>query len=1089
MKRLTLTTLAVLGILFAFAQDKKKGTWDVNNPPGNYTEIPISTDEGTWMNVDVSPDGKTLAFDMLGDIYTMPITGGKPKALRSGLAWEVQPRFSPDGKHILFTSDAGGGDNIWVMKSDGSDAKQITQETFRLLNNGAWMPDGQYFVTRKHFTSQRSLGAGEIWMYHISGGKGIQLTKRKNDQQDVNEPVVSPDGKYVYFSEDVYPGGYFQYNKDPNDQIYVIKRYNTETGNIEVVTGGPGGACRPQISNDGKKLAFVRRVRTKSVLFIHNLETGQEFPIFDGLSKDQQEAWAIFGPYTGYDWMPGDEEIVIWGKGKLNRVNVTTKASQIIPFQIDDTRKVAETVKFKQEVYTSEMEVKVLRQLITSPDGSYTIFNALGHLWKAPMGKGRSERLTSDTAFEFEPSFSPDGKSIVYVTWDDEKMGAIQVMDLTTGTTKKLTQKEGIFRTPSFSPDGQHIVFRKEAGNIHQGYTFDKQPGIYMMEIESGEIELVSKSGEYPVFSADGSKVFYQTGGYLFGALSKAFKYMDLQSKKEHTIFTSKYANRFVPSPDNQWIAFIELHKVYIAPLSMHGKAMSLSSSTKEVPVAQVARDAGINLHWSADSKSLHWTLGNEYYTDKLTERFAFLDGAGEKLPPMDTTGLKIDLTVSMDKPEGVIAFTHARIITMEGDEVIEDGTIVIEDNEIKDLGTFDNIKIPKSAKVYDVDGKTIMPGIIDVHAHLGAFRFGLSPQKHWQYYANLAYGVTTTHDPSSNTEMTFTQSEMVKAGVMTGPRIYSTGTILYGADGDFKAVINNLEDAKSALRRTKAFGAFSVKSYNQPRRNQRQWVIEAARQLEIMVYPEGGSFFYHNMSMVADGHTSVEHNIPVAPLYSDVIQFWSQTGTANTPTLIVNYGGINGEFYWYQKTNVWEKERLLAFTPRRIIDSRSRHRIMIPEEEYTNGHILTSQSCTKLQEAGTDICLGAHGQLQGLGAHWELWMLQQGGMSNHEALKSATIRGAKYIGMDEEIGSLKKGKLADLIVIDGNPLENIQQSEHVVYTMVNGRLYDAETVNEIGNYTRERTPFYWEQEGSGNAYPYFESTQSFMRPTCHCRN
>ncbi|MEL6633167.1 MAG: amidohydrolase family protein [Bacteroidota bacterium] len=1089
MKRLTLTTLAVLGILFAFAQDKKKGTWDVNNPPGNYTEIPISTDEGTWMNVDVSPDGKTLAFDMLGDIYTMPITGGKPKALRSGLAWEVQPRFSPDGKHILFTSDAGGGDNIWVMKSDGSDAKQITQETFRLLNNGAWMPDGQYFVTRKHFTSQRSLGAGEIWMYHISGGKGIQLTKRKNDQQDVNEPVVSPDGKYVYFSEDVYPGGYFQYNKDPNDQIYVIKRYNTETGNIEVVTGGPGGACRPQISNDGKKLAFVRRVRTKSVLFIHNLETGQEFPIFDGLSKDQQEAWAIFGPYTGYDWMPGDEEIVIWGKGKLNRVNVTTKASQIIPFQIDDTRKVAETVKFKQEVYTSEMEVKVLRQLITSPDGSYTIFNALGHLWKAPMGKGRSERLTSDTAFEFEPSFSPDGKSIVYVTWDDEKMGAIQVMDLTTGTTKKLTQKEGIFRTPSFSPDGQHIVFRKEAGNIHQGYTFDKQPGIYMMKVENGEIELVSKSGEYPVFSADGSKVFYQTGGYLFGALSKAFKYMDLQSKKEHTIFTSKYANRFVPSPDNQWIAFIELHKVYIAPLSMHGKAMSLSSSTKEVPVAQVARDAGINLHWSADSKSLHWTLGNEYYTDKLTERFAFLDGAGEKLPPMDTTGLKIDLTVSMDKPEGVIAFTHARIITMEGDEVIEDGTIVIEDNEIKDLGTFDNIKIPKSAKVYDVDGKTIMPGIIDVHAHLGAFRFGLSPQKHWQYYANLAYGVTTTHDPSSNTEMTFTQSEMVKAGVMTGPRIYSTGTILYGADGDFKAVINNLEDAKSALRRTKAFGAFSVKSYNQPRRNQRQWVIEAARQLEIMVYPEGGSFFYHNMSMVADGHTSVEHNIPVAPLYSDVIQFWSQTGTANTPTLIVNYGGINGEFYWYQKTNVWEKERLLAFTPRRIIDSRSRHRIMIPEEEYTNGHILTSQSCTKLQEAGTDICLGAHGQLQGLGAHWELWMLQQGGMSNHEALKSATIRGAKYIGMDEEIGSLKKGKLADLIVIDGNPLENIQQSEHVVYTMVNGRLYDAETVNEIGNYTRERTPFYWEQEGSGNAYPYFESTQSFMRPTCHCRN
>jgi imidazolonepropionase-like amidohydrolase len=254
------------------------------------------------------------------------------------------------------------------------------------------------------------------------------------------------------------------------------------------------------------------------------------------------------------------------------------------------------------------------------------------------------------------------------------------------------------------------------------------------------------------------------------------------------------------------------------------------------------------------------------------------------------------------------------------------------------------------------------------LHAHLGAFRDGISPQKHWEYYANLAYGVTTTHDPSVNSEITFAQSEMVKAGTLTGPRIYSTGTILYGADGDFKAEINSLEDAKSALRRTKAFGAFSVKSYNQPRREQRQQVIEAARQLGIRVVPEGGSFFYHNLSMVADGHTSVEHNIPVAPLYKDVISFWSNTKTSNTPTLIVNYGGLTGEYYWYQNTEVWKKEKLLKFTPRPIIDSRSRHRTMVPQEEYENGHILTSKSCKKLADAGVNINLGAHGQLQGLG-------------------------------------------------------------------------------------------------------------------------
>ncbi|MGI9543893.1 MAG: TolB family protein, partial [Cyclobacteriaceae bacterium] len=288
------------------SKNQKDKKWDVNDPPGKYKDIEFTVNTGTWMNLDVSPDGQTIVFDLLGDIYNMPITGGTAAVLRSGLAYEVQPRFSPDGKKILFTSDAGGGDNIWTMQADGSDAKQITKESFRLLNNGAWLPDGQYIVARKHFTSQRSLGAGEMWIYHISGGEGVQLTKRKNDQQDVNEPAISPDGRYLYFSEDMYPGGFFQYNKDPNDQIYQIRRYDRETGEIDRVTGGPGGACRPQVSHDGRKLAFVKRIRTKTALMIHDLETGQEYPIFDGLSKDQQEAWAIFGAYTGFDWTPDD---------------------------------------------------------------------------------------------------------------------------------------------------------------------------------------------------------------------------------------------------------------------------------------------------------------------------------------------------------------------------------------------------------------------------------------------------------------------------------------------------------------------------------------------------------------------------------------------------------------------------------------------------------------------------------------------------------------------------------------------------------------------------------------------------------------
>ncbi|MEM6768885.1 MAG: amidohydrolase family protein, partial [Bacteroidota bacterium] len=531
------------------------------------------------------------------------------------------------------------------------------------------------------------------------------------------------------------------------------------------------------------------------------------------------------------------------------------------------------------------------------------------------------------------------------------------------------------------------------------------------------------------------------------------------------------------------------LFNVYIAPLPLHGKSVDLSGTTKSVPVAKVSRDAGINLHWSADSKSLHWSLGNAYFSEPLTDRFSFVEGSAEELPPVDTVGTPIVLKYTMDKPEGMIAFTNAHIITMEGEKVIENGTVLIEDNRIKKVGTSAEVKVPSAAKVVDLEGKTLLPGFIDTHAHLGAFRFGLSPQKHWQYYANLAYGVTTTHDPSTNTEMTFAQSEMVKAGEMIGPRIYSTGTILYGADGDFKAVINSLDDARSSVRRIKAYGSFSVKSYNQPRRNQRQQVIQASRELGIMVYPEGGSTFFHNLSMILDGHTSVEHNLPVAPLYKDVISLWAATGTANTPTLVVNYAGMSGEYYWYQHTNVWEKERLLSFTPRGIVDARSRHRTMVPEEEYENGHILTSQSCAALQRAGVDICVGSHGQLQGLAFHWEMWNLHQGGMTEMEALRSATMNGARYIGMEKEIGSIKEGKLADMVVLKGNPLENLHETEHVIYTVINGRLYDSETMNEIGNYEADRTKFYWELPGSGNAFPLHVQTNSFMQPQCACRH
>ncbi|PYF76807.1 imidazolonepropionase-like amidohydrolase [Pedobacter nutrimenti] len=1071
----------------SFSQDKTDpSAWDIEKYKGNTKSFSITTDEGTWMNLDVSPDGKEIVFDLLGDIYVMPINGGTAQLLSGGIAWDVQPRFSPNGKYISYTSDKSGADNIWIMNRDGSGKKQVTKETFRLLNNATWMPNSEYIIARKHYTGTRSLGAGEMWMYNIYGGEGIQLTKRKNDQQDAGEPNVSPNGRFLYFSEDVSPGPDFQYSKDPNGMIYAIRRLDLSNGKLSDFIAVQGGAVRPQISPDAKFMAYVKRVRLKSVLYVQNTRTGEEWPVYDDLSHDQQETWAIFGVYPNFAWTPDSKNLIFYAKGKIRKLELSSLQSAEVPFEVTSNQTVQEALHFPQQVFTEDFTVKMIRQLCTSPDGKTVVFSAAGYLYKKELPEGKPERLTSGIDFEFEPSFSPDGRYLVYTTWSDEFKGAIKRTDLKSGKTITLSDEKGFYFSPVYSTKGDKIVYRKGSGNGMLGFSYGKNTGIFTISSNGGNKLLVSENGIKPRFNADDSRIYFQS--YSNG--KKSYKSIDLNGANERTHYTSTYATEFAPSPDGKWMAFTELFNVYITPMVTTGTELDLSSVNKSIPLTKIPSDGGIYIHWGNDSKNLFWTVGERYYGKNVSSLFPFAEENNQsttntaQVIPAD--GIPMGLSLKTDVPTGLLALKGARILTMNGDnQVIDEGTILLENNKIIGIGKVDQVTIPPGAKVIDVYGKTIMPGIVDVHAHLPSSPDGLIPQQNWAYLTNLAFGVTTSHDPSSNTVMVFSQSEMLKAGRMVGPRLYSTGSILYGAEGDFKVVINNLEDALSNLRRLKAVGAFSVKSYNQPRRSQRQQILEAARQLKMEVVPEGGSTFFTNMNMIADGHTGIEHSIPVVPVYKDVKAFWNNTGVAYTPTLIVAYGAQWGENYWYDRTNVWENERLLAFTPRSIIDARSRRRTTSEYGDY--GHIEVAKAVKQIADGGTKVNLGAHGQIQGLGAHWELWMLVQGGMTPMQAIKCATVNGALYLGMDKEIGSLEKGKLGDLIVMDANPLEDIRNSEKIKYVMVNGRIYDSMTMNEIGSRDKLRGKLWFElNKGTGYAMPTDASeTWTYTVPEC----
>lgn len=1081
--------IATIGLLAlatgaALAADKKadEAKWDVSAAHGKTSTVRFDTDEGTWLDLDVSPDGKRIAFTMLGDLYLLPIDGGKATRITSGPAFDVQPRFSPDGRELAFTSDRDGGNNLWRIAIDGGKTTQVSKERFRLLNNPAWTPDGQYLIGRKHFTGQRSLGAGELWMYHTGGGDGLQLTKQKNDQQDQGEPAVSPDGRYLYFSEDVTDGPFFQYNKNPHDTIYAIKRLDRQTGEIDDIVSTPGGAVRPQPSPDGKTLAFVKRVREKSVLHLLDLESGDVRPLWDGLSHDMQEAWAVFGPYANYDWLPDGSAIVVWAKGKIWRVDTGNGAAAEIPFTAQVEQTVTQPLRFDYTLDKGEFAPKMIRDVATSPDGKTVVFHALGHLYTRSLPNGTPQRLTSASdVFEYQPSFSADGRKLLYTTWNDASLVAIHERDLAAGTDRKLTTQPGFYYGPRYSPDGRSIVFARTGGGGLTGAMWSGERGIYVMPAAGGTPRRVAKSGENPQFSADGQRVLHFTGG----GLSKKLISVGLNGEDAREVFSLKYPDLVSLSPDGKWVAFTELFNAYVAPLPMTGGSIELSKDTKSIPVTRVSRDMGSYLHWAADSQSLHWLVGNEYFSRDLRELFTFLPGAPKDLPKPETAkGVSLGIRAPVDTPKDLVAFTNARIVTMRDaentQEVIENGTVVIDGDTIRAVGK--DVAVPANARVIDAAGKTIVPGYADVHAHVAHFGTGVIPQQNWAYYANLAFGITTTHDPSATTEFVFSQGELVKNGQMVGPRIFSTGTILYGADGDFKAVVDSLDDARSHLRRMKANGAFSVKSYNQPRRDQHQQINQAARELGMLVVEEGGSTLYHNLPMILDGSTSIEHNLPVAPLYRDVVELWKATDVRNTPTLVVSYGGLSGEYWWYARDNVWEDRKLNRFFPRETLDARSIRRETAPEWDYY--HIEVAKAAKVLRDAGVKIQVGGHGQLQGLSPHWEAWMLTQGGFSNWEALRAFTYDGVDLIGYGRQLGSIEAGKKADLVVLNTNPLDDIRNTIDTRYVMVNGRLFDVDAdMAEVGNAAVPAPTFFWQRHRDGKTY----GLEYGPTMPCHC--
>src|SRR5258708_519173 len=889
--------------------------------------IEFTTSEGTWMSLDVSPDGQSLVFELMGDLYTMPVAGGEAKRITSGPAFDSQPRYSPDGKRIVFLSDRSGAENVWLCDPDGSHATALPKGPTNLDASPEWTPDGNYIVASRVTGVLGSVY--ELWLYHKDGGSGTAMLKNPPPAPGVPAmntlgAAFGKDPRYVWVSR--HRGG-FGYNL--MYPLWELALYDRQTGKLFGQTDLYGSAMRPVLSPDGKWLVYATRYDTKTGLRLRDLQTGDEKWLAYPVTRDDAESRFTRDLYPGSAFTPDSKAIITSYGGKIWRVDVPTGQATNIPFTAKVSQDLGPLVRFDTRVDTAPVLVRQIRNATPSPDGKRLAFSALDRLYVMERPAGAPRRLTTDTAHEQVPTWSPDGLWLAYVTWTEDGGRLMKVRADGKGAAVQLTPDVAFYDAPVWSPDGQRVVFVKgpRAPRITEhfgpGYELDWVPAA------GGAATRITPYDGWgrPHFARDPNRIYYYAGPD--GLVSIRYDGTDRRDFLKVTGYSNpapgsqpEPAEEIIISPDTDRVLAQVNNNIFIVTLpEVGGSTPSINvsdPSSAPFPVKRLTRVGGDFIGWSRDAKQAFWSIGRTFFrydpaaADAADKNKVAIDSAPTdslkpdsargwkphsafraridsltKAPAYDPPHVDVAITAARDIPRGTVVLRGARVITMRGDTVIEKGDVVVTNNRITFVGAAGTATVPAGAKILDLSGKTIIPGLIDVHAHPWPV-WGIHQTQVWKYLANLAFGVTTTRDPQTSTTDVLTYADQVETGELIGPRIYHTGPGVFWDEN-----IQSLDDARNVLRRySDYYKVNTIKQYMVGNRKQRQWAIQAAKELGLMPTIEGGLDFKMNLTVVLHRYPGSEHTYPITPFYNDVVQLVARSGITYTPTLLVNYGG-----------------------------------------------------------------------------------------------------------------------------------------------------------------------------------------------------